>query len=478
MADEKNGEIVPKKEGYELEIRGFENALTSVLKQYSLPYEKIFVEIKERQVVFKNIETVIENIEVGKRQCSAYISKYIAAVASGLFDAALNYLWDETVLELRKRVAQYDLSYFYDNAVKNLEKRNRLSSVEDLLKIDDSELILGAKEIDLISEVGYKHLDYIRYMRNWISAAHPNQGDISGLQLISWLETCIKEVISLPLSNVAVQIKKLLSNIRTNTISVDEAREIGTFFLDLYQDQVNNLLFGFYGIYTRVDSTNEARNNIHKLLPLIWSRIDEDTRLSIGLRYSRLVANNEQAEKNLARQFLDIVNGAQYITDDLRAIEIENALDNLLTAHRGSDNFYNEPAFARQLQRLVGEKEVPPKIRIKYVLGIVEAFLTNGNGVAWNAEPIYLELIGKFNQKESLIAIISFRNMMISSRLQFSLSQRKYLELIEKVRNNISSPAAIEIIDAIQSYGASLDKLRQDTKLNKKVDNIITIIKS
>lgn len=36
----------------------------------------------------------------------------IAAAAVGLFDASLNYLWDETVSELRRRVAGFDLSYF------------------------------------------------------------------------------------------------------------------------------------------------------------------------------------------------------------------------------------------------------------------------------------------------------------------------------------------------------------------------------
>jgi len=470
--------IVKKEDNYEVQIRDFEKGLQRVLKHYNLPAEGIFVEFKQRQIVFKNIESVIEAIEIPKRENSVYISKFIAAVASGLFDAALNYLWDETVLELRKRVAQYDLSYFFDNAVRNPEKRARLSSPEDLTKIDDSDLILGAKEIDLITEVGYKHLDYIRYMRNWISAAHPNQGDITGLQLIGWLETCIKEVISLPMSSIAVQIKKLLANIRTNSISDDEAKEIGSFFLELTQEQVNNLVFGFYGIYTRPESPSESRNNIHKLLPLIWERVDEDTRSSLGLRYSRLVANNEKIEKDLSRNFLDIVNGAEYITDDLRAVEIQNAIENLLTAHRGSDNFYNEPAFARQLQRLVGSKEVPAKIRIGYVLGVVEPYLTNGNGVAWNAEPIYLELIEKFTQKEALIAVISFRGVKLSSRLQFALCQRKYLSMLDKVRNNISSPAALEIIDAIQGYGASLDKLRSDTKLNKSVNNIIKIIKS
>jgi hypothetical protein len=152
-----------------------------------------------------------------------YLSKFAAAVAAGLFDAALNYLWDETVFELRRRIAQYDLSYFYDNAVSNQDKRQKLTTADDLTKLDDSELILGAKAIGLLSELGYKHLDFIRYMRNWASAAHPNQNEITGLQLISWLERCLKEVISLPVSDVALDIKKHLRNVRTQTITDADA---------------------------------------------------------------------------------------------------------------------------------------------------------------------------------------------------------------------------------------------------------------
>lgn len=72
--------------------------------------------------------------------------KFITAASSGLFDAALNYLWDETVFQLRRRVANYDIEYFYDVAVSS-EKRKRLSGTEDLSKLDDSELIKGQRKL-------------------------------------------------------------------------------------------------------------------------------------------------------------------------------------------------------------------------------------------------------------------------------------------------------------------------------------------
>ena len=401
----------------------------------------------------------------------------MAAVASGLFDAALNYLWDETILELRQRVAQYDIAYFYANAVGNIDKRNDLKSADDLIKVDDYELILGAKKIGLISELGFKHLDYIRYMRNWASAAHPNQSEITGIQLISWLETCIKEVVSLPLSNIVVDIKRLLYNIKTNTISESEAREIGTFFFNLTQNQINNLASGFFGIYTQLETNSTIRQNIHRLLPLLWGRVDEQTRQQFGVKYGKFVANNDQLNAKFARQFLELVLATYYIPDSLRAAEIEIALENLLTAHHEMNNFYNEPQFARQLQRLVGpEGTIPSEISERYALGVVEVFLTNGNGVTRSAEPIYQSLMDTFDSKLAVIAILSFANDTISSKLRFPLCEKKYRELLEMMEIKISMPAIRELITDIKKYSGAIDSLKSDQNFKQKVNNMMKIL--
>jgi len=393
MVNQNNSSDLIERPSYDLQLRQFETGLLGLLAQCELPTESIFVPIGERVDVFKNLESVVAKLNDEQKQSSVYISKFIAGAASGLFDAALNYLWNQTILELRHCVAQYDLSFFYDNAV-SPERRKELRDESDLVKLSDSELIYGAKEIGLISEVGFKHLDYIRYMRNWVSAAHPNQNEITGLQLISWLETCIREVTSLPLSGIAVETKKLLYNIKNESITSDEAKQIATSFVNLIQDQVNSLASGLFGIYTRTETNSQTRENIRYLLPLLWDRVDESTRQQFGIKYGKFVVNNDKDEKELARQFLQIASAESYIPDDLRATEIKIALDNLLSAHREFNNFYNEPPFARQLQSLVGETgKVPEQVYKPYVLGIVEVFLTNGNGVAFYAEPIYKKTI-------------------------------------------------------------------------------------
>ncbi|MGB8347739.1 MAG: hypothetical protein WCD86_22850, partial [Ktedonobacteraceae bacterium] len=468
-------EIVPER-SYDVRLRDFEHGLLGFLAQHGLPTESIFVPIDERVQVFDNAGSVLKLIQTHKPK-SIYISKFMAAVACGLFDAALNYMWDETISELRRRVAHYDISYFYDNAVASTERRKNLKTVDDLNKIDDYELIQGAKEIELISDLGFKHLDYIRYMRNWASAAHPNQNEITGLQLISWLQTCIKEVISLPESKAVVNIKLLLQNVKNSSISEAEAKKIGVFFLELTQEQVNSLVSGFFGIYTRQDTTTITRQNIHRLLPLLWGRVDEETRQQFGVKYGKYSADSDQTSAKFARQFLELVTAAHYIPPTLRAAEIETALENLLTVHHNYDNFYNEPPFARQLQRLVGpDGDIPSQISQKYVFGLVEVFLTNGYGEARVADPIYRSLIELFDSKLAFIAIVSFTNVTISSRLQFSRCQNKYRELLEMMKIKISMPALKELIDEIERFSDPLDTLKTNQRFREKVNNIKKIL--
>ncbi|NMC68219.1 MAG: hypothetical protein GYA61_08345 [Spirochaetales bacterium] len=468
-----------KRENYIIELQNFENGFFEVIRSCGLPTENIFVPVIERFKVFKNINVVIEKLAENQRSNSLYLSKFLAATASGLFDAALNYLWDETILEIRKRVIQYDVIYFYNNTPISEEKKNKLKNEDDIVKLDDNELIQGARNIGLISELGYKHLDYIRYMRNWASAAHPNQNQLTGLQLITWLETCIKEVISLPISTIAIEIKQLLANIKTNTISGKDARNISKFFINLTQNQINNLASGFLGNYTDLNITPQCRQNINLLLPYIWDRVDEETKQSFGIKYGKFVANNDKDRALFTKQFLQIVNGLSYIPDDLKVAEIETAIQNLLTAHRGGNNFYNEPIFARQLTSIIGQSgNVPSQIKRLYVLSLTEVYITNGNGVAWNAEPYYISLFKQFDQNETIIFITSFTNERISSRLQFDLCRKKFIELLNILKGNITIPAIKELIDSIDNFKGSLDMLKNDSRIIQQLKSVQVILGS
>ncbi len=174
----------------------FEESLTVKLGEVGLPVENVYVCLHERAIVYNGIENILTKLNCATRKKSLYLSKMIAASGVGLFDAALNYLWNEVVTSLRERVSQFDLQYFFEVATSNQDSRKHLKSERDLARIDDASLLEGARKIGLLDQTGYKRLDHIRYMRNFASAAHPNQVEVNGHDLLAWTRTCIEEVLN------------------------------------------------------------------------------------------------------------------------------------------------------------------------------------------------------------------------------------------------------------------------------------------
>ena len=226
-------------------INNSNNIYLSVLQKIGLPTEDVLVSLDERNTAVNNIPNVIKKMDKELIKESYYLSKFFVAISTGLFDAALIYLWDETIKQLRIRIINGDIKYSY-NVVISDDRRRQFTTPEDLLKINDNDLIKGALEIGLITQIGYKHLDFIRYMRNWASAAHPNQSDLTGLSLISWLEICIKEVIATPPSNIQIQIGQILNNIKSGEIDDTQASTMISFFTQLSTEKADTLVKGFF----------------------------------------------------------------------------------------------------------------------------------------------------------------------------------------------------------------------------------------
>ncbi len=448
-------------------IEQADNMYLSVLAHLGLPTEGVLSTIRERKATIRNLPDVI--LEMKNLDDAYYLSKFFVAVSTGLFDAALNYLWDETIKQLRIRILVGDLKYFYDVVVPD-SKRKDFSAPEDLVKLDDATLIEGALKIDLIGQIGYKHLDYIRYMRNWASAAHPNQTELTGLNLVSWLETCIREVIATPLSNIQIRINQLLGNIKNQELSPSEVETMAAFFTELSVEKCNALAKGLFGIYIDPASTQQTITNINLIAPHLWGFVSEDVRADFGTRCAVFMANGERHAKETSHRFLELVGALSYLPDAVKTPQIKNAIEQLLEAHYAVNNFYNEPPLARQLANIIGQHgAVPPQLNYAYIRTLVTVFLTNGNGEAWNADPIYVELIKKLDAKQTYLALTSFREDAIKSKLQFPLCKRKFETMLDLLEPNITSDGVRSLLKDIKQEINRLSSLLPSDRLIQKI---------
>lgn len=447
----------------------FETDVRTILEQFGLPTQQLFVPVSERASVVTNVGTVLTELDPAVRSESHYVSKMVAAATVGLFDAALNYLWDELVSSLRSRVVGFDLAYFFDIAAgNNADLRKGLKSERDLQSVDDARLLRASLEIGLISDVGFARLDHIRYMRNHASAAHPNQNELSGLELVTFLQLCIREVINTPTDTVTAHIGRLLANIKKDLLDQAAVDAAAAFFDQLPPDRADTLANGLFGLYTAPDRTPTVADNVRLLWPRLWPFVRDAARSSYGLRHARAIASAETVFANASRELIELASGTAYLTTEVRAVEMSEALDLLSDAHHGHNNFYNEPAPARRVLDLAGEKgDVPDSVRERYIGTIVDCFLGNGYGVSGAAEVSYQKMLSRLSSSDAGAALRLFVDPTYSSLLASSVGRKQWGDLLEILEPKLTSTIDRNLMTAIRAFSGRPDQMRLDARIKQ-----------
>jgi hypothetical protein len=211
-------------------------------------------------------------------------------------------------------------------------------------------------------------LDYIRNIRNYASAAHPNQNQLTGFQLLAWLETCIQEVLSKEPAGGVIEVRKLIRSVRNEVLAEGDVEPIAASLQRLPDDLAKALLRAVVGMFTDPATPASTRNNIVLIAPPLWLVCPDESRYEVGVKHETYAVNGEIARRSLTHQFLEAVEGLSYLPAGALASEIETALEALWGAHSGFNNFYNEPPHARVLVKLVPQTgRVPAAVERQYV---------------------------------------------------------------------------------------------------------------
>jgi len=473
MAEKKKMAIQRSKENdIDKSLIEYENGLVQYLVFLGLPEENVLVPISERKIAIMNLPHAIEQLEETARNESTYLSKFVAAIGVGLFDAALNFIWDETIKNLRLKVAKFDLDYFYSSTITDADRRKKFSNENDLVKLDDWELIRGCLLTGLLTEIGYKHLDYIRDMRNWASAAHPNQIQLTGLQLVTWLQTCIKEVIAKEPISSAIEIKRLLHNIRTQTITHEDVSHVQEHMALMPIDIAISFLRTIFGMYTDDKVAVNVKANIKLVAKQAWDISPHDIRFELGIKYRTFAANAEVKRKDSAREFLEYVDGLSFLPPDTFQLEMNQAIQNLYNAHIGFNNFHNESPHARILFKYVPSTGLIPKeLRVFYVKTVTMCTIGNGYGVSNSAYEYYSKMINLFQDAELIHFCYLPKLREFASRLQLNDCGIRFKNLSSTFMKKTSNTNILTLLDL---FDKTLESNLQNVAISPVFKSIFT----
>lgn len=343
---------------------------------------------------------------------SETLVRMCVAVATGLFDAAINYAWNAAVVELRAKVRRFGLS-----VVPQVTRKPFDESV--LTELKDAELLQLCLKLNLISEEGYFFLDQCRDTRNNFSAAHPTMGTLDEHELNAFLNRCARHALSNEHNPRGVDIQSLISAVKGARFT---APQLDTWAERLEQtfDAQRELLIGtLHGIYCDPASGEEARVNALSVCERLAADLSPKTKSDLVDRHQDYLANGDEPRHKASQAFFERLGLLRLLSEAEIHSLVTSAARNLLSVHNEYNNFYNEPPFAERLKAVTSQNRVPESAQYEFVHAVITCAIGNQWGVSKAAMGDYQRIIRSFSPQEIRIMLqLPEQNTIIRSRVK------------------------------------------------------------
>ena len=366
------------------------------------------------------------------------IVKACIAIASGLFDSAINYVWNAAVVELRQKVRQFGL-----HVVPQI-LGDKSFDENSLLELKDAELLELCLKLNLITDQDFFFLDQCRATRNSYSVAHPSSGDVDEDEVVNFISRCQKHALSSKQNPRGVDTKKLLDSLSTTKFKRDQREEWEERLRATYDVQRELIFSMLHGIYCDPDAGEEARVNSLALCDAFSDEFTPQVQSAFVDRHQDYRAKGDEKRYAASQHFFERLGLISLLGElEIHAI-ITSASKNLLRVHNNWDNFYNEPPFADRLEQVTKDIAVPESAQPKCVEAVVTCGVGNVYGVSNAAMPSYRTMVTSFSPREIKIMLtLPQTTNTVAGRIKSSVDCADRFRVLVRLLDKTSVPVAI-----------------------------------
>ncbi|HHQ2816344.1 TPA: hypothetical protein ACSPMQ_005244, partial [Pseudomonas aeruginosa] len=182
------------------------------------------------------------------------IARMCVAVSTGLFDGAMNYVWNAAILHLREKIRVFGLPVVAQIRQADFEEKH-------LLELQDSRLLELCLKLNIVDEDGYFFLDQCRDVRNNFSAAHPTLGKVNDREFTTFLNRCVRYALADSASPRGVDIGAFISAIKGPRFNNQQCGVWGQRLMETHDAQRQMLIIMAHGIYCDPNTPEQARLN-------------------------------------------------------------------------------------------------------------------------------------------------------------------------------------------------------------------------
>ncbi len=378
--------------------------------------------------------------KIPKELITKWVAKMCIAVSTGLFDSWINYIWNESIIELRKKI----ITFWLANVWEILNKRN--FDEKWLNDLRDSELLNLCLDLNLITEEWFFYLDQCRDIRNNFSVAHPTIWELDDNELINFTNRCVKYALSNDNNLVWININEFLTSLKESKFNDVQLDLWCDRLKQTYEAQRELLFWTLYSLYCDPDSNEGSRINainiFLKLKKLLSPLIKSDLLEKHQKYKAKWIINSLTA----SQQFFERLSILDLLWDSEQHALIKKACDNLMDSHLWMNNFYNEPPFAERLQEITKNIQVPDSIKYYFIETIFICWIWNWFWVSNKALPFYEEMVSNLSPREISILFEMIENdkSNLWSRLKYWWNRKNFFKKLLLLIDEKSIPIKLK----------------------------------
>ncbi|MCL7999966.1 hypothetical protein M8994_17155 [Brucella sp. 21LCYQ03] len=428
--------------------------LVNFLDEMGLPSDNIIASQEERRTIGANLEGLIRDLPAEVKKDARYLSKFVIGAGFGLFDYSLNAVWNEVVLNLRRKATVYGLEIFFDAAVGGSKAREHYKTEDDLASLKDSVLLDTCRKLELISDTTYKKLKHILDMRNDIGISHPTSYAINAYELLGWLKTCVSEVLNDNPTEAALQVQAFIKNLREATDPLDNSKvqAIVGRFQQLPTHLCGNLLRTMFGLYV-VNATHPVvRKNISLIAPALWATCRDEAKYKLGIVLEGYNVNLYKDKHVLGEEFFKVVGGNAFRSPSERVIIVDELITDLHDKHDGWDNFHHEPPVAARLYSYVPDQQsIFDNLAQRLFKTVLMCRIGRGvsyyEGVSPGGKQYYDNILSLAGDKYAAHVMVALTDFEIQSKLGRPLCCKHAKAALTVVKGNVINERLLECLD-------------------------------
>lgn len=302
--------------------------------------------------------------------------KFITAVNNQLYDMAAEYIWSRTINILKKEIMQLGSEFVCEM----LDRPN-----SDVDSISEYEIITLSADLGFINKTAkMEFIQFSETIQHFMS--DDTTEEYPSTKLVDMVRSCMQHVLGIEIqeyddASFALFREKLKAEIINKEHPLYEQLLASPYF---YKKTITKTLLNFAKTLQDGAERENVFANIGYIVSAVWVDLSSDDRWSVGRSYAQANNDGDNSMSKALKSLLIKVKGFDYVPENLRSNSYIKVAKDLLAAHYGLNNFYNEPSYAKLLYKMGSSIPVPALGMC--ITAILACKIGNQYGYSWDAQ--------------------------------------------------------------------------------------------